>query len=130
MSGKKTRAVKLTPNEFEFLELFWNHGKLTLAEAHKLLIAKGKEIAYPTVQTRLNRLVEKKIIKRSGQYPAVYEAVIRPQEISKQYFELLETVCGGNLGPLMVHLSERHDFKPPELAILKEIIRKHEGNES
>lgn len=130
MTRNNPQKIKLTPSEFEFLELFWKNGKLTLSQAHKLLQAKGKEIAYPTVQTRLNRLVEKEVIRRHGQYPAVYEAVIRPQEISKQYFDLLETVCGGNLAPLMLHLSKQHEFQPSELEILKQILRKYEETES
>ncbi|GHT44364.1 hypothetical protein FACS189454_01500 [Planctomycetales bacterium] len=126
---RKTNTLKLAPGEFELLQLFWNQGTLTIAQTHQELLAKGRKIAYPTVQTRLNRLVEKKIVKRSGQYPAIYEAAIRQQDVSPQYYDKIESFCGGNIAPLMLHLAEKRDFKPSEIEVLKKIIEQHERND-
>jgi predicted transcriptional regulator len=126
MSPKKTKTLKLAPGEFELLELFWNNGAMTIAQTHEKLLAKGRKLAYPTVQTRLNRLVEKKIIGKSGHYPAVYNAAVRQEDVSGGYYDQLESFCGGNIAPLMLHLAEKRDFQPSEIDALKKIIERYE----
>lgn len=108
------------------LELLWSSGPLTIAGAHQAFLDRGRQIGYPTVQTRLNRLSGKGIIRKSGQYPTEYEAVLKESDISGRYFDLLETLCGGNIGPLMFHLVGKRDLQPSELDVLKEIIREQE----
>ncbi len=126
MVRKKKEPVKLTPGELELLEIFWNHGPLTIARMHQELHAKGRKPAYSTVQTRLNRLYDKGVIARNGQYPAVYEALVDSDDVSGRYFDLLESLCGDNIAPLMLHLTEKREFSPEELDVLKKIIKKHE----
>jgi predicted transcriptional regulator len=124
MSRKKTEPVKLTPGEMELLEIFWNQGPLTIAQMHQTLHAKGRKPAYSTVQTRLNRLFDKGIIARNGQYPAVYDALVTPDDVSGRYFDLLESLCGNNIAPLMLHLTEKRKFTASEINVLKQIIEK------
>ncbi len=45
-----------TEGELELLSLLWEHGGLSLSEVHEKL---GRDVGYTTVQTRLNRLVDK-----------------------------------------------------------------------
>lgn len=128
---KKVQSLKLAPGEFELLELFWTHGEMTIAQTHKELLAKNRKIAYPTVQARLNRLVEKNLVSRSGQYPAVYHALADREKASGGFYDQLESFCGGNIAPLMLHLAEKRDFQPEEIDALKKIIQRYEGeNES
>ena len=125
MSPKK-KSVKLAPGEFELLELFWKRGEMTIAQTHQELLAKGRKVAYPTVQTRLNRLVEKKLVKRTGHYPAVYDAAIEQESAAGSFYDLLESFCGGNIAPLMLHLAEKRDFQPSEIDALRKIIDRYE----
>ncbi|MBM4004098.1 MAG: hypothetical protein FJ295_12560 [Planctomycetes bacterium] len=46
-----------TAGELELLNLLWEHGGLSLSEVHDCL---GRDVGYTTVQTRLNRLVDKR----------------------------------------------------------------------
>ena len=126
MSPRKKKTLKLAPGEFELLELFWNNGAMTIAQTHEKLLAKGRKLAYPTVQTRLNRLVEKRIIAKTGYYPAVYDAAVRQEDVSGEYYDQLESFCGGNIAPLMLHLAEKRDFQPSEIDALKKIIERYE----
>lgn len=126
MKRKKKEQIKLTPGELELLEAFWNNGPLTIAQMHEKLHAKGRKPAYSTVQTRLNRLHDKGVITRNGLYPAVYEPLVRKSDVSGQYFDLLESICGDNIAPLMLHLTQKRDFSQTELDVLKKIIAKHE----
>ena len=122
MGRKKKEPVKLTPGEMELLEIFWQHGPLSLAQVHKELHAKGRKPAYSTVQTRLNRLADKGVITRSGLYPAMYAAAVAADDVSGRYFDLLESLCGNNIAPLMLHLTEKRKFSASELDVLKKII--------
>lgn len=123
-------SIKLAPGEFELLELFWTRGEMTIAETHRELIGRGRKVAYPTVQARLNRLVEKQLVSRTGQYPAVYRALVRREEVSGGFYDQVESFCGGNIAPLMLHLAEKRDFKPSEIEALKKIIRRYEEGET
>ena len=126
MKCKQNEPVKLTPGEMELLEIFWTRGGLTIAQMHQQLHAKGRKPAYSTVQTRLNRLLDKGIITRSGQYPAVYEVLINRDDVSGRYFDLLESLCGDNIVPLMLHLTNKRKFSAAELEVLKTILEKHQ----
>lgn len=118
--------IKLTPGELELLEILWSNGPLTIAEAHQKFLEKGRNISYPTTQTRLNRLTDKGVLRKNGQYPATYEALVQQGDISGRYFDLLETLCGGSIAPLMIHLAEKRDFNSSEIEVLKNIINQHE----
>lgn len=122
-SGQK---IKLSPGELELLELLWSCGPLTIAGAHEVFQQRGRKIGYPTVQTRLNRLAEKGIVRKNGQYPARYEAVLKESDISGQYYDLLDDLCGGNITPLMLHLVGKRDLQPSELYALKKILQEQE----
>ena len=124
MKRKQNEPVKLTPGEMELLEIFWTRGGLTISQMHQELHAKGRRPAYSTVQTRLNRLFDKDILTRNGQYPAVYEVLISRDDVSGRYFDLLESLCGDNIVPLMLHLMKKWKFSAAELEVLKSIIEK------
>ncbi len=53
--------------------MLWAAGAATLSEAHAAL---KRPIGYTTVQTRLNRLVEKRIVTRTTDRPARYAAAV------------------------------------------------------
>ena len=112
---------KLSPGEMELMSLLWERGPLTLSAAHESL---GRPIGYTTVQTRLNRLVEKGLVNRSPQRPAQYEAHVRPQQVSAGHLnDLVDRVAGGSVVPLVAHLVGDRRFTPAEIAELKELIR-------
>ncbi len=108
----------------ELLDLLWKLGPSTLTVVHKNY---SRSVGYTTIQTRLNRMVEKGVLSRSTDYPALYEAVVETEVASCSFFEKIAKICGGSLTPLIAHLSEKRELKPDEIAMLKELIAKHEG---
>ena len=91
---KKKSNTKLSTGEMEIMSVLWEHGPLTLSEAHEKL---GRPIGYTTVQTRLNRLVEKGIATRSKERPAKYEAAVSPEDVSANHLNVLvDRVTGGS----------------------------------
>jgi predicted transcriptional regulator len=105
----------------EIMSMLWEHGPLTLSEAHERL---GRPIGYTTVQTRLNRLAEKGLLVRSQTRPAKYEAAVSRDDISANHLEvLLDRVTGVNIVPLVAHLVGDRSLTRDQLVELKKIIR-------
>ena len=117
----KANAKKLSNGEMELMSMLWEHGSLVLSEAHEKL---GRPIGYTTMQTRLNRLVDKGLAKRSKDRPARYEAVMSPDDVSANHLDdLLHRVTRGNVVPLVAHLVDDRSISRDELKELKKIIR-------
>jgi len=123
----KNTPIKLAPGEFEILELLWGEKQVNLAGASAWFHSRGRLLAMTTIHTRLNRLVEKGVIRRIAENPAVYEAAITRSDVSGRYFELLEELCGRNIVPLMTHLAKKRDFTPEERAFLESIVKQDSG---
>jgi predicted transcriptional regulator len=123
---RKRKPRRVSAGELEILQMLWRHGEVTLSEAHRDL---GREIGYTTVQTRLNRLVEKGLARRSTERPARYSAAVSQQEISAGQLDLLlERVSGGSVVPLVAHLVEDRSLSPREIQQLKKLIDEAEKN--
>ena len=122
MKSKVTQ--KLSAGGMEIMSMLWEHGPLTLAEAQKKF---GRPIGYTTIQTRLNRLVEKGFATRSDVRPASYAAAISQNDVSANHLELLlDRVTQGNIVPLVAHLVDDRSLTEKEVSELKRIIREAE----
>ena len=119
----KNAPIKLAPGELEILELLWGEKQVNLARAREWFHSRGRMLAMTTIHTRLNRLVDKGMIRRVAENPAVYEAAIARSEVSGRYFELIEELCGQNIVPLMAHLAKKREFSPEELAFLENLVK-------
>jgi len=124
---KEQKLVKLSPGEAELLELFWDHGQLTLPRAYELYLGTGKSPSYSTIQTRLNRMVDKGLLDRSADFPAIYTSNIAREDAQGKYFELLDSLAGKNLAPLMLHLFEKRSLTQDEVATMKSILAQIES---
>jgi BlaI family transcriptional regulator, penicillinase repressor len=112
--------------DMELLSLLWEHGPVSLSEAHEQL---PDGVAYTTVQTRLNRMVDKGLASREkvGRQPLKYRAAIQPEEISASQLDtLVERVAGGSVLPLVAQLVQKKAFTSSELATLRKLVREAE----
>jgi predicted transcriptional regulator len=123
----KKKLTKLSPGEAELLELFWEHGQLTLPGAYQLYLGTGKSPSYSTIQTRLNRMVDKGLLDRSADFPAIYTSNVSREDAQGKYFELLDSLAGKNLAPLMQHLFEKRSLTPDEIATMRSILAQIES---
>ncbi len=125
MSRKHRRRPPLAAGELEVLSLLWDHGPLTLAEAHERF---ERPLGYTTVQTRLNRLVEKELVRRSKERPARYEAAVSREEVSADALRTLrERVTGGRVVPLVARLLDDSRLSADEFGELRELIEQAEA---
>lgn len=119
----RTSNANPTEGELELLKLLWDHGALSLAEVHERV---GREVGYTTVQTRLNRLVDKGWVEKqkAGRVPTRYAAVIEPDSVREtQLTDFVERVTQGSVVPLVAHLVQGASLTSDELAELKKLIR-------
>jgi len=117
------KTPKLAAGEMELLGVLWEHGPLSLSEAHERM---GRSIGYTTVQTRLNRLVEKKLASREkvGRAPLQYSAAVQPDQVGAGALDtLVEQVTRGRVVPLVAHLVENAELTGEELSELKRLVR-------
>ncbi|MGL6225518.1 MAG: BlaI/MecI/CopY family transcriptional regulator [Thermoguttaceae bacterium] len=120
-SAQQPSFTPLSEGEVELLELLWKLGPSTLTLVHKNY---PRKIGYTTIQTRLNRMVEKGVLGRSTDYPALYEALVQTEVATGSFFEKIAKICGGSLAPLIAHLTEKQKLQPDEIKMLKELIAK------
>ena len=115
-----------TEGELELLNLLWSHDSLSLSEVHQAL---GRDIGYTTVQTRLNRLVDKGWVDKAkaGKQPTRYMALIEPDCVREsQLDEFVEKLPDGSVVPLVAHLVQGASLTSGELVELKQLIREAE----
>lgn len=118
------RIPRLPEGEIEILEMLWRESAVTIQQAQTAL---GQPIGYTTVQTRLNRLVEKGLVTRSKTRPAQYVAAVTPEQVRERDLEtLVERVSSGRVAPLVAHLINRSDVSREEIAELKALIEQAE----
>ncbi len=111
---------RLTAGEIEIMQMLWATGQVTLSEAQQ---AMSRPVGYTTVQTRLNRLVEKGLVVRSQDRPAKYSAAVTPDEVSAGHLELLlKRVSGGSVVPLVANLIRDRRLTQDEIHELQDLI--------
>jgi BlaI family transcriptional regulator, penicillinase repressor len=124
MPRKRKTRLRLTAGELELLEVLWAHAGVTISQAQAAL---GREIGYTTVQTRLNRLVEKGVAARSEERPARYSAAVSSDEVSRDDLDsLLDRVTSGRVVPLIAHLVRDRNLSAAELEEIRRLINEAE----
>lgn len=111
-----------TPGEMELLGLLWEHGPMSLSEVFERL---GRNIGYTTVQTRLNRLVDKGLATRekTGRQPTKYAAAVAEEEVGASHLDaLLERMTRGSVVPLVAHLMKTTSLTDDELTEIRDLI--------
>ncbi|MGL6196302.1 MAG: BlaI/MecI/CopY family transcriptional regulator [Thermoguttaceae bacterium] len=118
----KKKQIALSPGEMEILEILWTSGDLTLREVQEAFEVRGRKISYSTVQTRLERMVNKELLGKTKDYGGKYKPTIRRENVSGKVFDMVEELCRGNIAPLMVHLAGKRKLKPEEVATMRRLL--------
>jgi predicted transcriptional regulator len=118
--ANKRSTPRLAAGDMEILQALWREGAVTISEAQRAL---GRPIGYTTVQTRLNRLVDKGVLRRTKDRPSRYSAAVAPEDVSAKHLDLLlERVSGGSVVPLVAHLVKDRNLSRKELAELRRLV--------
>jgi predicted transcriptional regulator len=114
---------RLTRGELQILQMLWREQQVTIAGAHQAL---AEPIGYSTVQTRLNRLVSKGLVRKTNDAPTRYEAAIQPQEVMESELRTLVQEVSGGVVPLVAQLFREHQPSAIELEEIRQLIQQAE----
>jgi predicted transcriptional regulator len=124
------KRLRPAPGELELMAMLWHEGPLTLAQAHERFADYGRPVGYPTMQTRLNRLTAKGMVRRSSDRPALYVAAITAEEVGAEHLDRwLHTTRQETVVPLVAHLISERPLTGPEIVELKRLLDEAERQE-
>jgi predicted transcriptional regulator len=117
------RAIRVARGELEILGMLWSLGPLSIRAAFEGFSAYGKPVSYPTMQTRLNRLVEKGLAARSDDRPARYRAAVSRDQVSVGHLrELVAKISRGDVVPLVARLLRDQTLTEKQIAQLEALL--------
>ena len=119
----RPRSAVLTDQELEIMKVVWEHQSPTVRDVYEALL-KRRKIAYTTVMTMMNILVEKKYLKkRSGERAYTYQPTQPKQQVIKAMVsDFLGRVFDGSAQPLLVHLVDDRRLTEKDLEELQRMI--------
>jgi len=127
---KRRKRLRLAPGELELMAMLWREGPLTLSEAHQRFGSYGQPVGYPTMQTRLNRLAAKGLLRRSDDRPAVYLATVTAEEVGTEHLDRwLHTTQQETVVPLVAHLISERPLTEQEIVELRRLLDDAERQE-
>ena len=110
--------------ELEVLKVLWSAGSSSVRDVQGALREWGRELAYTTVQTLLQRLVEKGYVDvdRSAATHTFDASVSRDGLVSQQLDEMAARICDGEMTPLVLNLCQRRDLSTSEIQHLRNLL--------
>jgi predicted transcriptional regulator len=102
--------------EAEVMEVVWAHGACTARAVYEQFRQTSRTLAYSTVKTVLERLSEKKLLRRSKVENAyVYHAAFSKSEFTNRAMQrILDSLLDSFAEPVVDHLLYRLDHATPE----------------
>ena len=121
---KKRNNRRLTWGDLQILQMLWREQRVTIAGAHQAI---GQKIGYSTVQTRLNRMVDKGLARKTRETPTRYVAAIQPEDVVKSELSILvQDICGGVV-PVVTQLFREHQPSTAELDEIRQLVQQAEA---
>jgi predicted transcriptional regulator len=117
---------KLGERELDIMQVLWQSGSATVADVHQSLQNKRDDIAYTTVQTMLNRLEAKGLVRRDDSDRAHrYLPVLKePAVVNRAIQKLAERFFSGSVEALATRLVEK-DLSLEQLEHIQKLIDAH-----
>jgi len=118
--GKTT----VSDTELAVLDVLWKRGRATVREITEEVYDERTFSKYQSVQKLLERLENKRYVirHRNGMAHTFEASVDRAALIGQRLEEVAETLCGGSMTPLLMHLASRTRLKPAEREALRKLV--------
>jgi len=121
------KVETLTKFEWEIMKQVWKKGRATVREVHEAL-APTQSRAYTTIQTYMERLVDKKYLsKKKIGLVNFYSAKVKETDTLRQetsYF--VKRAFDGSFSKLAAFLFDTQDFDEKDLEAIKRLIEEKE----
>ncbi len=114
----------LSEAEGEVLKALWDHGPGTVRQINELLGGRGRQWAYTTVLTLLQRLQAKGFAaSESAGVAHVYRAAVSREELlDRRLKDTADEFCDGSAAPLVLALVQGNRFSAEELARFRRLL--------
>ena len=114
----------VTDAELAVLKLLWRDESSTIRQLTDELYPDGGAAQYATVQKLLERLEQKRCVRRrsAGRANLYSATVARDDLIDLRLRETAQKLCEGSLTPLLTHLVDASRLSPRELDELRELV--------
>lgn len=115
--------LRLTKCELEIMQVVWQKGHASVQDVVDSL---KRPLAYTTVMTTLNILVEKRdVLRRTKQGRAfIYEPTVSAEDVGRSMVgDLTEYLFGGSVNSLVLSLVNHESMTPAAIKELKDAIR-------
>ena len=116
---------RLTPAEFEIMDVIWEGGEMTVTEVMNQVNAAGeKTLSRSTIQVQMQRLTEKGWLKQKGQGKTFfYSATVKRSEATAGIAEdVKKRVFGDSCAELVRALLDHSSISSSDIAALKKLI--------
>lgn len=120
--------IKLTPVEWEIMECVWNlGGKVAARDVVKHAFPNGEK-AYTTVQTIMNTLHKKGVLKREklGNVNFFIPTNSRKRMVKEEVNQFVSRVFEGSTQSLANFLLDSDDLSLKEIQVLKDLVEQKE----
>jgi predicted transcriptional regulator len=123
----RPRAKELTQRELEVMQVFWDRGESSVAEAREELERGGRELAYTTVATLVKILHDKGFLEQTkDERPFRYRPSRSQEDVSRSLLgELVNQLFGGSRELLLMRLFEGKKLTAEERSVLQQILREN-----
>lgn len=123
------QRIKPSEAELDILRIVWDNQPVTVRFVHEEL-CKRKKVGYTTTLKQMQRMVDKKMIRRyAGEDKShVYKALLNEQETCNGLFDrLMETAFKGSAMNMVMHALGRSKTSQDEIKALKKWLDNMEG---
>src|SRR5687768_4838412 len=121
------KAPRLTRLELQLMDILWGLGQGAVREVQEAIPEKRRP-AYTTVQTILNRLEEKGVVRKTRKIGNawIFEPAINRKRSHERLIDDFLDLFGGSATPVVSHLVESGKLTLEDLKELEERLRKKE----
>ena len=118
------RKPDISETELETLKVLWEQGPGTVREVHAALKKAGRQWAYTTVQTLLNRLEAKGYLRcdRTGFAHVFHPTMSRDGLVRQRLRDLADELCEGASTPLVLALVGGQRFTPEDIEQFRSLL--------
>ena len=123
-------STQPTEVELRILRILWEHGPSTAREIHNQLSGE-RATNYSTTVKMLSVMLDKQIVKRDETVrPQVYRtAVTQDRTQERMLKDLIKKAYDGSVGSLVMQALSSQKSSPDELAEIRRLLNKLEGDE-
>jgi predicted transcriptional regulator len=116
--------AKLSRLEFQIMDVLWNKGECSIREIQESFPARSRP-AYTTVQTTVNRMEGKDVVRRArkvGNFHIFVPAISR-ESAQRRLIDDMLAIFGGRSQPVMAHLIEAGKLSLDDVKEAERLLR-------